>query len=173
MRRRSRRQRQQQGATIRRHALHEAGHAVAAELLGLPVTIVRVRAKGGSTWHRKPPDTHTAALAIVAGVVAEALDPTGPQSPVSWQTQPDRAELARLPAAVVGEAFMGAMRLLLTDPDTQTAVLALAGVLERRRVVSGWGARRIIENPHRYRPRPPRRRNGPPDAGYIRRSIGG
>jgi hypothetical protein len=154
-------------------SLHEAAHAYMTEHLGGRVTLVRVGRWGGRTRSRDLPGGGVAVAACLwAGVCGEALDPAGPQSPSSWSVQPDRVELARLRPADSGAGYERAVATICGSPEATTAVLALADVLARRRLLLGWQVRAIIANPSRYPPRPRRRRGGPPSSDYIRRSIG-
>lgn len=172
--RRSRRERQQRAAAIRRHALHEAAHCAMAVYLGVPIYYAVVWGGGGKTV-LAPATTiasERAALAV-SGLVGECLAPDGPMSPRSWVQQPDHAELARLSPAETAGAFQSAMSVLLADPDASAAVLAIAGRLERRHLLLGWQIRATCRDPSRYPPRPPKRRGKQPPPGYVRRSLGG
>jgi hypothetical protein len=151
-------------------ACHEAGHALVAVRLGVPVLWLSLWANG-RTWHGSVASATTGAAIAWGGVVAESLLPHGPQSPATWQLQPDNAYLRSLRPTTSAAGFELAMRLILADPDAQTAVLALADRLARRRLLFGWQVRRILADPWRYPPRPPKRRGKQPPPGYIRRSM--
>jgi hypothetical protein len=170
VRRRSRREVQQRAASRRLRALHEAGHAYAAGKLGVRVRHISLW-RNGKTVTAPIGDEVTAAVVVWAGVVAEALDRDGPQRPESWTLQPDAVHLRRLRPTVSAVGYERAVAALLGDPDAAAAVQALADVLLRRRLLFGFEVRRIIRNPSRYPPRPPRRRGKRPPPDYVRRSM--
>jgi hypothetical protein len=135
------------------YAYHEAGHAVVAELLGVPVHMVTLHPHGGRTRHSRPPSEVARAAILWGGVAAESLDDAGPQDPSSWLVQPDAAAIRELPAPIRNQGFEQAQALLLGDPDNAARVVAIANALLRRRGIRGtrrllgWTVRRLMENP--------------------------
>jgi hypothetical protein len=173
--RESRRQQQEQAVVERLAAYHEAGHAVASEILGYRVLLVRLRkhGSGGATWHRPAASDLANAVILWAGAVAEALLAEGPESPESWGRQPDAADLRRLPPEIARQGFDTACAMLLSNPDTAAAVRAVADRLLVKRVVRGGIVRSLLHDPLQPEPTPDRRRRrtAPPPE-YVRRSMG-
>ena len=58
--------------TLERAAIHESGHAVVAEALGLTVDAIEITPGRGETYLRNYPESRETALMLLAGYAAEA-----------------------------------------------------------------------------------------------------
>ncbi len=150
-------------------ALHEGGHAVCAELLGLRTAYV-VLGRSPRTSHSRCRSDLERAVMCWSGAVAEALDSHGPQSPSSWLAQPDHDTLMTLPEAVREEGLRRAQALLLGDGEVEASVRAVACYLLRYKVCAGVTVRSMLKDPSPWPQEPPRPPGGAPP-GYVRRTI--
>ncbi|SRR6266700_4580347 len=138
-----------------RHALHEAGHALVCQVLGLRVYQSSASDDGGRTLHEAAPNDLTRAVVCWSGAVAESLTGAS-QSPQSWLRQPDAGELRGLPAHLVNRGLEEAQRII---SEHESEVRALAEHLAADRRLTGRRVRAIIENPD-IRPRRQRASDG-------------